>query len=176
MKEQYTSLGLMSGTSGDGVDASIIQSDGEKKYEVIKDKYYEYDSKIYQDIHKLKEKIYNLNDLKIFKKEIKDLERKITLFHAKVVEEIKSNLKIDIIGFHGQTVFHNAKKKLSIQSAIYRSFPLSLDPSSTTVSRLTEHSSWWRSQKDFQNLSKSVFERVSVKIILSKPSIQFIGR
>ena len=31
MSEQYTSLGLMSGTSGDGVDASIIQSDGEKK-------------------------------------------------------------------------------------------------------------------------------------------------
>ena len=115
MKEQYTSLGLMSGTSGDGVDASIIQSDGEKKYEVIKDKYYEYDSKIYQDIHKLKEKIHNINDLKIFKKEINDLERKITLFHAKVVEEIKSNLKIDIIGFHGQTIYHNPQKRVSNQ-------------------------------------------------------------
>ena len=31
MKKQYTSLGLMSGTSGDGVDASIIQSDGKMK-------------------------------------------------------------------------------------------------------------------------------------------------
>ena len=37
MKE-FTSLGLMSGTSGDGVDASIIISDGNSKYEVIKDK------------------------------------------------------------------------------------------------------------------------------------------
>ena len=46
MSEQYTSLGLMSGTSGDGVDASIIQSDGETKFEVIKDKYYEYDNSI----------------------------------------------------------------------------------------------------------------------------------
>ena len=29
MKKIYTSLGLMSGTSMDGVDASIIKSDGE---------------------------------------------------------------------------------------------------------------------------------------------------
>ena len=29
-------LGLMSGTSGDGVDASIIQSNGINQYEVIK--------------------------------------------------------------------------------------------------------------------------------------------
>ena len=40
MSEQYTSLGLMSGTSGDGVDASIIQSNGETNFEVIKDKYF----------------------------------------------------------------------------------------------------------------------------------------
>ena len=36
MTKEYTALGLMSGTSGDGVDASIIRSDGENKYEVIK--------------------------------------------------------------------------------------------------------------------------------------------
>ena len=68
MSEQYTSLGLMSGTSGDGVDASIIQSNGETKYEVIKDKYYEYDKDIYQNIHKLKEKIHTRNDLKTLAK------------------------------------------------------------------------------------------------------------
>ena len=65
MSQQYTSLGLMSGTSGDGVDASIIQSNGETKYDVIKDKYYEYDNEIYQDIHKLKEKIQNSKDIKL---------------------------------------------------------------------------------------------------------------
>ena len=31
MSKEYTALGLMSGTSGDGVDASIIQSDGQNK-------------------------------------------------------------------------------------------------------------------------------------------------
>ena len=48
MQKNYTSLGLMSGTSGDGVDASIINSNGINKFEVIKNKYFEYDSKIYK--------------------------------------------------------------------------------------------------------------------------------
>ena len=38
----YYSLGLMSGTSMDGVDASIIQSDGVNKYKVILDKYFDH--------------------------------------------------------------------------------------------------------------------------------------
>ena len=46
MQKDWLSLGLMSGTSGDGVDASIIRSNGVDQYELIKDKYYEYDSGI----------------------------------------------------------------------------------------------------------------------------------
>ena len=57
MQKKYTSLGLMSGTSGDGVDASIINSNGIDHFEVIQDKYFEYDSNIYKDIHNLKEKM-----------------------------------------------------------------------------------------------------------------------
>ena len=41
MSKEYTALGLMSGTSGDGVDASIIISDGINSYKVIQDKYFE---------------------------------------------------------------------------------------------------------------------------------------
>ena len=37
MTKQFTSLGFMSGTSGDDVDASIIRSNGINKYEVIKE-------------------------------------------------------------------------------------------------------------------------------------------
>ena len=37
MSKDYTSLGLMSGTSGDGVDASLIISDGINNYKVIQD-------------------------------------------------------------------------------------------------------------------------------------------
>ena len=56
MQKKYTSLGLMSGTSGDGVDASLINSNGIDEFEVIKDRYFEYDSKIYKAIHSLKKK------------------------------------------------------------------------------------------------------------------------
>ena len=115
MNEQYTSLGLMSGTSGDGVDASIIQSNGETKYDVIKDKYYEYERPIFQDIHKLKEKIHDSSNLKTLIYELKELERKITLFHAKVIKDIESKSKIDIVGFHGQTIYHNPQEKISNQ-------------------------------------------------------------
>ena len=40
MSKEYTALGLMSGTSGDGVDASIIKSDGKSSYDIILDKYF----------------------------------------------------------------------------------------------------------------------------------------
>ena len=54
MHKNYTSLGLMSGTSGDGVDASIINSNGIDNYEVLENKYFGYGDEIYDEIHKLK--------------------------------------------------------------------------------------------------------------------------
>ena len=117
MSKSYCSLGLMSGTSADGVDASIIQSNGDTEYEVILDKYFEYSQSIYQNIHNLKEEINNSKDLKNLSKKIQPLEKEITLFHAKVVNEIiaSSKTSIDFLGFHGQTIFHNAKEKISKQ-------------------------------------------------------------
>ena len=80
MNKEYTSLGLMSGTSGDGVDASIIKSDGISKYKVILNKYYEYDKEIYQKIHLLKEKINSPKDLKIIMTILKILKEKLLCF------------------------------------------------------------------------------------------------
>ena len=64
MENYLSALGLMSGTSGDGVDASIIQSNGDDQYEVIEEQYFQYDNHIYQKIHSLKEKINNEKKLK----------------------------------------------------------------------------------------------------------------
>ena len=93
MSQDYTSLGLMSGTSGDGVDASIIRSNGKSSYEGILNKYYAYDKEIYEKIHNLKEKIHNYKDLKKFANELKSLEKEITLFHAKVITNILKKKK-----------------------------------------------------------------------------------
>ncbi len=115
MQKKYTSLGLMSGTSGDGVDASIICSDGKNEIQVLKERYYDYDDDIYRKIHSLKEKIFKPNDLKIYSKEILELERKITIFHAKIISEFEIDYNDFIVGFHGQTIYHNPKEKISNQ-------------------------------------------------------------
>ena len=124
MSKYYYSLGVMSGTSGDGVDASIIQSDGVSKYKVILDKYFEYPKGIYENLTKLRNKIKSSKNLKKLSKEIKNIEREITLFHAKAVNQILEKIKVkefnpdfdvDFIGFHGQTIYHNAKEKISRQ-------------------------------------------------------------
>ncbi len=114
MKKNWISLGLMSGTSGDGVDASLIKTNGLNEYKVIKDKYFEYDSNIYRDIHNLKEKIHNIFHLEEFDSELNDLERKITIFHAEIIKEFKIDDET-IVGFHGQTIYHNFKEKISRQ-------------------------------------------------------------
>ena len=117
MQKIYTSLGLMSGTSMDGVDVSIIKSDGENKYETIFDQYFEYSEEIYGELTKIRDKINSLKDLKENSILLSALEKKITLFHVKiskkVIEEYNSN--IDLIGFHGQTIFHSADEKISRQ-------------------------------------------------------------
>jgi anhydro-N-acetylmuramic acid kinase len=117
MEKIYTSLGLMSGTSMDGVDASIIKSNGEDKYKVVFDQYFKYDEEIYGELVNIRNKINSSRDLEINSIVLNDLERKITLFHASVCNKIISDYSfdIDLIGFHGQTIFHNANEKISRQ-------------------------------------------------------------
>ena len=121
MTKIYTALGLMSGTSGDGVDASIIKSDGISKYEVILDKYYKYTDEIYKEFHSMKKAQDDRNDYEKFiseyDKALFSLEAKITLFHADLVNEIikDSKIDIDLIGFHGQTIRHDPEDGFSRQ-------------------------------------------------------------
>jgi len=117
MGKIYTAIGLMSGTSLDGVDVSIIESDGNREFTSIIDRYYEYDKELIQKILNIRKKIINHEILNKHLDEIKDLERMITLFHVKAVKETfeVSKSSVDLIGFHGQTIFHNPEKKITKQ-------------------------------------------------------------
>ena len=117
MSKNYYSLGLMSGTSMDGVDVSIIKSDGDIEFEGIFNKYFEYNDDFSKKILKIRDKINNIKDLNLYSKELNNIEKEITLFHAKVTNEAikEANSNIDIIGFHGQTIFHSSKEKVSKQ-------------------------------------------------------------
>ena len=63
MGKIYTAMGLMSGTSLDGVDVSIIESDGNKEFSSILDRYFEYDKELIQKILILREKITDSEQL-----------------------------------------------------------------------------------------------------------------
>ncbi len=115
-----TAIGLMSGTSCDGVDASIIKTDGVKKVEFIDNYYHPYEKKFRFRLKELKEKINQFSDIKKYRLDIDTLERELTLIHAKTVELLRKKLgsenkKIELVGFHGQTIFHSFKDKQSIQ-------------------------------------------------------------
>ncbi len=113
----YTSIGLMSGTSMDGVDISIIQSDGQYEFYNILDDYFEYDLYLKEELIRLRNLVVSQNDLLIKSEELLSLERKITVFHAEKINQILSKYKhqIDLIGFHGQTIFHDPQKKITKQ-------------------------------------------------------------
>jgi len=116
-KKLYTAIGLMSGTSMDGVDLSIITSDGHDQFINILDDYYEYDYKLQNQLINLRNIISTKKDLSINYKQVSELERNLTIFHAETIAKTLQKYKdpIDLIGFHGQTIFHNPQEKISKQ-------------------------------------------------------------
>jgi anhydro-N-acetylmuramic acid kinase len=118
MRKIYRALGMMSGTSFDGIDLSIIESDGREHLKLKKDFYFPFDAKTKNILKQCKKKITNSNFYQVSKsKFFLDTSRIITLLHAKAANTLLLNYKknIDLIGFHGVTIFHNFDLKKTIQ-------------------------------------------------------------
>ena len=116
-KKEFICVGLMSGTSMDGVDASIIKSNGTDQFINILDCYFEFDKEIYEKLVNLRNLINLSEDLEKYSKEIEILNKELTLFHARIINKItkEADDKIDLVGFHGQTIYHNPKNLISKQ-------------------------------------------------------------
>ena len=116
-KKEFICIGLMSGTSMDGVDASIIKSNGTDQFINILDCYFEFDKEIYEKLVNLRNLINLSEDLEKYSKEIEILNKELTLFHARIINKItkEADDKIDLVGFHGQTIYHNPKNLISKQ-------------------------------------------------------------
>ena len=113
MSKIFRAIGLMSGTSLDGIDLAMIESDGGEYIKLINNDYFEYSNEFRQNLRNL---IFQNPTLEGIKK----IENEITILHANLVNNFlkKNNLKsgdIDLIGFHGQTIFHQPANKITWQ-------------------------------------------------------------
>lgn len=103
-------LGLMSGTSLDGIDAALIKTNGELIDEFGACVTLPYDSGFKTE---LREAVYGRGD-------ILKLEHELTLKHAEAVKLLlkqanASPKEVHVIGFHGQTVTHRPHEQITWQ-------------------------------------------------------------
>ena len=97
-------LGLMSGTSLDGVDAALIRTDGLQHIETLGSLTLPYNPDV-------REQIRSVLGSEDYTNEIRSIERVLTLTHVEAVKNLllKDATKapeVHIIGFHGHTLVH----------------------------------------------------------------------
>lgn len=105
----------MSGTSIDGIDAALVETDGVGHVRSLAFVPYSYDQPFRTKLRQLfgtKENAKN--------REISEVERELTELHAEIVRKLLGQLNgnagvIDLIGFHGQTILHRPKEGVTYQ-------------------------------------------------------------
>ena len=126
-----TAIGLMSGTSMDGVDAAVLVTDGETIAGFGPRRFRPYEPGEREVLRRALAEARRLEDRHARPGILADAERIVTDAHADAVERLlqENGLKtagggyasnvaagtIDLIGFHGQTVFHAPERRLTVQ-------------------------------------------------------------
>ena len=105
---EYIALGCMSGTSLDGIDCSLVKSDGVSYVTDISNEFIPYSDGLQLKLRNVILKGY-LDDIKVINQLNQEYKDSINNFIK------KNNFEIDLIAMHGQTVYHDQKTKISIQ-------------------------------------------------------------
>jgi anhydro-N-acetylmuramic acid kinase len=115
-----TAIGLMSGTSLDGVDVALIETDGRRVSAFGPSGYRPYTA---SERNLLRQALYEAVDLSQRDARpgcLREAERIVTSAHAEAVAAFVAQHRIafediDIVGFHGQTVLHRPERRLTVQ-------------------------------------------------------------
>ena len=115
-----TTLGLMSGTSLDGVDVAMIETDGKRVKAFGPSGYRPYSDGERRLLLQALTEAVHLEAREARPGILLEAERIVTTAHAEAVASFKSQNRIasediDIVGFHGQTVLHRPAEKMTVQ-------------------------------------------------------------
>lgn len=128
MHTKYYAVGLMSGTSMDGVDSALIHTDGESYANFLDHDFIPYPSDFQKKLKQVEKYIssqkgiFSYNHAISEHETIADIIQQSTQYHIncaqKLLQRNNSLLKNQIcfIGYHGQTFFHNPPQKISVIS------------------------------------------------------------
>lgn len=114
-------LGLMSGTSLDGVDAALIRTDGTSVTAHGPSLTLPYPAELRQRLRVLLDKA---PDLAPDNTELKSVEHLLTHVHVRAVQRLRQlapDMPVDVVGFHGQTILHRPGRTWQIGDAAYLS-------------------------------------------------------
>ena len=120
MGKVMRAIGLMSGTSLDGIDVAYLETDGETIAKRGPARTFPYDDRMRDLLAKAIAAAANLSTRDERPAALTEAEQALTTRHADAVAEFFNAVgiepaSIDLIGFHGQTVLHRPENGLTVQ-------------------------------------------------------------
>ena len=115
---EICAIGLMSGTSMDGIDVALLWTDGRDKVRRGPGGFYPYEAAFRRRIEAGLADAATIGERRERPGDLAALETDITLRHAEAVNDFRvrhPGLKPQLIGFHGQTVLHRPERALTVQ-------------------------------------------------------------